>query len=498
MVDVRAVEPLPRAVSLQEIKAEPKLAEMALVRVGRLSVVPVTAGRVEDGAGHEQARTAVSPDGCGPPARPAAAAAGARADVRRDPPARHGWHGCGLAGARRRSSTGRWHSRCCSTRRASAERRERFLREARTSARLEHPHIIDVFRADETDGTVWFTMRFVDGESLGDRMRERETLPVHELLTTLREVAWGLAYAHARGVVHRDIKPDNILLDRDIGRAVLTDFGIARDVSVSDNNLTIDGHVLGSVQYMSPEQAAGDTVDGRTDIYAVGCVAFQALSGPAALRGAAAEHARGARHAPGAAAHRGRARTCRAAVAELIDRCLRKNPADRFPAPTRWPPRLERSIREVRQLDEENARCGTRGAGRLGGRRAAIWQRAAQLQAEAAHRLERHCAPQGAPSSARSGIRRRAGGYRMRDVEQAAEGGGHLAAVRRPRARGTQRGRAGPCAGARRGRALDRQFTTLLGTTDRAISVSRVIPASAKETLAAIGTSSPPNRTASP
>ena len=161
---------------------------------------------------------------------------------------------------------------------ATPEERERFLREARTSARLEHPHIIDVYRADETDGVVWFTMRYVDGESLGDRLRDRGALPVSEAVRVLREVAWGLAYAHARGVVHRDIKPDNILLQRDTGRAVVTDFGIARDAAQA-GGLTMSGHVLGSVLYMSPEQASGEPLDGRSDIYALGCVGYTPCAG---------------------------------------------------------------------------------------------------------------------------------------------------------------------------------------------------------------------------
>ena len=164
------------------------------------------------------------------------------------------------------------------------ETRERFLREARMAAQLSHPNIVPVYRADDIGGFAFFAMGFIDGETLGDRVRARGTLPPVEVVRVLREVAWALAYAHARGIVHRDVKPENILIERGTGRAVVTDFGIAR----SDFNpaLTQDGLVLGTVHYMSPEQSSGEPLDGRSDLYALGCVGFLALSGRLPLESA--------------------------------------------------------------------------------------------------------------------------------------------------------------------------------------------------------------------
>ena len=158
------------------------------------------------------------------------------------------------------------------------ETRERFLREARMSAQLSHPNIVPVYRADEIGGFAFFAMGYVDGETLGDRIRDRGKLPPDEVLRMLREVAWALTYAHARGIVHRDVKPENILIERSTGRAVVTDFGIAR--AEFNPSLTQDGTVLGTVHYMSPEQSTGEPLDGRSDLYALGCVGFFALSGP--------------------------------------------------------------------------------------------------------------------------------------------------------------------------------------------------------------------------
>ena len=159
--------------------------------------------------------------------------------------------------------------------------RSRFLREAQTAAQLNHPHIVPIYSVDEREGLVYFVMACVDGTTLARREHEEGQLPVEETRRLLREVADALSYAHARGVVHRDIKPDNILLDHDSGRAMVTDFGIARAVQGGgDSRLTATGVAIGTPAYMSPEQAAGDReIDGRSDLYSLGIVGYQMLAG---------------------------------------------------------------------------------------------------------------------------------------------------------------------------------------------------------------------------
>src|SRR4249919_2585300 len=161
---------------------------------------------------------------------------------------------------------------------AAQERlRDRFLTEARTAARLSHPYIVPIHSVDEINQFVFYVMAYVDGETLAQRVAARGPLAPAEATRILREVAWALAYAHAQGVVHRDVKPANILLERGTERAMVTDFGIARLTHTSSE--TAVGELLGTPEYMSPEQASGDAVDGRSDLYALGAVGYFALSG---------------------------------------------------------------------------------------------------------------------------------------------------------------------------------------------------------------------------
>ena len=212
----------------------------------------------------------------------------------------------------------------------TAESRERFVREARTAAGLSHPHIVPIHRVGESAGFVFFVMSYVEGETLGERLRREGPLSPADAARVLREVAWALAYAHGRGIVHRDVKPDNILLEAGTGRALVTDFGIAHG-GAHQGPATDSGKVMGTANFMSPEQAANEPVDGRSDIYSLGVVGYLALSGrlpfeapnlPALLVRQATETAPSVlRASPGLPP----------ALAAVIDRCLDRDPAGRFP-----------------------------------------------------------------------------------------------------------------------------------------------------------------------
>jgi len=156
--------------------------------------------------------------------------------------------------------------------------RERFVQEARTAAGLSHPNIVPIHRVGEADGFVFFVMSYVEGETLGERLRTQGPLPPAEAARVLREVAWALAYAHGRGIVHRDIKPDNILLEAGTGRAMVTDFGIAHGGGQGSDAGDF-GKIIGTAHFMSPEQGANKSLDGRSDIYSLGVVGYLALSG---------------------------------------------------------------------------------------------------------------------------------------------------------------------------------------------------------------------------
>lgn len=159
--------------------------------------------------------------------------------------------------------------------------RQRFQREAETAAQLSHPHIVPIYSVDEIGNLVFFVMACVDGDNLATQLRTRGPLPPEEVRRYLTEVADALSYAHGRGVIHRDIKPDNILIDALDGRALVTDFGIARAAEGGEGaRLTATGLAIGTPAYMSPEQASGDRdVDGRSDLYSLGVVAYQMLTG---------------------------------------------------------------------------------------------------------------------------------------------------------------------------------------------------------------------------
>jgi len=157
---------------------------------------------------------------------------------------------------------------------------ERFKREIQLAARLQHPHIVPLLTAGESDGLPYFTMPFVEGESLRVRLARGGELPVAEGMRILREVATALANAHEKGIVHRDIKPDNVLLSG--GAAMVTDFGVAKALSASTDvgTMTSLGIALGTPAYMAPEQAAASpNIDARADIYAWGIMAYELFAG---------------------------------------------------------------------------------------------------------------------------------------------------------------------------------------------------------------------------
>jgi serine/threonine-protein kinase len=160
---------------------------------------------------------------------------------------------------------------------------ERFLREAQTIARLEHPHIVPIYKVGRQNEIFYITMRCIDGPSLRQLLGQQKRLSVGDAARIARQVADALTYAHSHDIVHRDIKPDNILLDKS-GYVMVTDFGIAKaaqaaTVGTDGSQLTTEGMVIGTPQYMSPEQASGDAVDGRSDIYSLGIVLYQMLTG---------------------------------------------------------------------------------------------------------------------------------------------------------------------------------------------------------------------------
>src|SRR5437667_6779285 len=159
---------------------------------------------------------------------------------------------------------------------SAPEPRDRFRREARTAAKLSHPNIIPIHAVEEIGGFVFFAMAYVEGETLTERVRRRGPLAPSEAARVLRDVAWALAYAHGQGVIHRDVKPDNILLEAS-GRVLVADFGIAGVVAGA--GALAGGEVIGTPEFMSPEQALGEATDPRSDLYSLGVVGYFACPG---------------------------------------------------------------------------------------------------------------------------------------------------------------------------------------------------------------------------
>jgi eukaryotic-like serine/threonine-protein kinase len=213
------------------------------------------------------------------------------------------------------------------------ELRERFLRETRLAAGFSHPNIVPVFAIEDSENVLAFAMGLVEGESLAARVARDGPLARRDAVRLLQDVAYALAYAHGRGVVHRDIKPDNIMIERATGRALVMDFGIARSIApvTSTPGLTRVGEVVGTPEYMSPEQAAGEPVDGRADLYSLGLVAWFALVGRNAVTGESTQRIlvkQLTETIPPLASLRN---DLPSTLSDVVDRCCAKEADDRYP-----------------------------------------------------------------------------------------------------------------------------------------------------------------------
>ena len=223
--------------------------------------------------------------------------------------------------------------------------RTRFLQEARTAAKLSHPNIIPIHSVEDVSGFVFFVMAFVDGETLTARGRTRGPMSAAEGTRVIREVSWALAYAHGQGLVHRDVKPDNILIEAGTGRVLVADFGIA-SVAGADS----DGPVSGTPEFMSPEAVLGKPVDARSDLYALGATAYYAFSGRLPIEGRTPTEvlAKHVSDAPAPLASHGL--TVPRKVGALVDRCLAKDPAHRPDSADTLAEQLGVAVQQRREL----------------------------------------------------------------------------------------------------------------------------------------------------
>jgi serine/threonine-protein kinase len=229
-----------------------------------------------------------------------------------------------------------------------ADHIERFSREARTVASLSHPNIVTLIDRGEHDGRLFIVFEYVEGDNLKRRIQKAGPAPVDEALRLVIQVARALSYAHAQGLVHRDVKPQNVLLNGH-GQAKVTDFGIARSLEV--HGMTQTGTVLGSSEYISPEQAQGRSVDERTDVYSLGVVLYELLTGSVPFTGenfvaVAMRHIN--EPAPSVLERRP---DVPLRVAEAVDRALQKDPDDRFPTMAAFGTELTECLEDLRGVD---------------------------------------------------------------------------------------------------------------------------------------------------
>ncbi len=211
---------------------------------------------------------------------------------------------------------------------ATPEARDRFLQEARTAAGLSHPNIVPIHLVEAHGDLVFFVMGYVDGETLRERVERGGPLSPRLAMKLLQEVAWALAYAHQRGLIHRDVKPDNIMIERATERALVTDFGIA--LGKQDEGAQVGKVVIGTARYMSPEQACGEPVDARSDLYSLGATFFFALTGRAPFEGTTLSAILAKQVSEPAPLVQAIRPQVPAKLAAIIDRCLEKLPANRY------------------------------------------------------------------------------------------------------------------------------------------------------------------------
>jgi serine/threonine-protein kinase len=233
---------------------------------------------------------------------------------------------------------------------------ERFLREIRTAARLQHPHVLSVHDSGDSGGLLWFTMPYVEGETLRRRIEREGQLTLPDALRIGGEVADGLDFAHRHGVIHRDVKPENILLSD--GHALIADFGISRALAGNENGeaLTETGVSVGTPAYMSPEQASGQPVDARTDVYALGAVLYEMLAGEPPFTGPTPQAIIAKRFHTDAVPLRAVRPTVPEQVDRAVSRALARVPADRFASAAELARALEGDVPAVTQVQVAEAR----------------------------------------------------------------------------------------------------------------------------------------------